>query len=100
MAIATLKLAAVNSPQGDVTLTLEYDNSLMRATAVICDNPSQDDISFTITRDSDSRAISRTFGPGIGQRLDIPSGVAGRINLVINSRGRLNGYSIGFAYPA
>lgn len=100
MAIATLKLASINSPAGDVTLTLEYDDALLRATAVICDNPSIDDVSFSITRDSDGRSIERTFGQGMDQRLDIPTGVAGRINLVINSRGRLNGYSIGFTYPA
>jgi len=100
MAAQTLKLASVRSDAGDIVLTLQYDDVAMLATAVMCDNPSQDNVGFSISRDSDGKTITRTFGPGMGQILTIPTNQANRISLVINSRGRLNGYTVGVAYPA
>jgi len=92
-------LASVRSDTGPVVLTLQYDDIGMIATAVICDNPSTRNALFTISRDSDGKTISRVFGPGMGQTITIPSNQANRIDLVINSRGRLNGYTAGVSYP-
>ena len=100
MAIATVLIGqAYDSDTGQyVTVELEYDNTLLRATGVICTNPSQNSIFVEVTRDSDGHAYSKTFGPG-NTRLDIPTGAAARIPLVFNSRGLLDGYSAGFTYP-
>lgn len=101
MAVVTKKLAALFTDFGDITMTLEYDNTLMRATAVLCSNPSPFPCRFDITRDSDGRTIThQTPANTLNERNTIPTGVAGRIDLVFNSRGGLNGYSFGAAWPA
>lgn len=99
MALQTLLLVSVASPQGPVALTLEYDDAQLIATGVICDNPSSLNVLFTISRDSDGKTVQRVFGPGLGQRINIPSNPANRIDVVINSRGRLDGYTAGASYP-
>jgi len=101
VATVTKPLATIFTDFGDVTMILEYDNTLLRATAVICSNPTPQPARFDITRDSDGRNISHTTPPNtIGERTNIPTGVAGRIDLVFNSRGGLNGYSFGATWPA
>lgn len=99
MALATRPIVTFPTEFGDIVVLLEYDNATMRATAVTCHNPSPNNLLATITRDSDGKSFSRTFGPG-DTRLDIPAGAANRINLVFNSRGGLDGYSAGASYPA
>lgn len=99
MALATLPLVSFVDPEfGQIDVTLQYDNVAMRATGVICNNPSPNSCSITITRDSDGKTIARVFGPG-DSTLSIPTGAANRIDLTFNSRGNLDGYSFGGTYP-
>lgn len=80
-------------------MVLQYDNVAMRATAVICNNPSPNSCSVTVIRDSDGKSISQVFGPG-NTTLPIPTGAANRIDLTFNSRGNLDGYTFQGTYPA
>lgn len=104
MATVILARALVIFPTefGDVRARLEYDDALLRITAILVDNPTPNRVGFTVTRDSDNRVIVDNFkvDPGVGQRFPVPTGQANRIDVVVNSRGGLDGYSFGAAYPA
>jgi hypothetical protein len=99
VALVTRALVSFPSPSGQVDVLLEYDDVLLRATGVICNNPTSKDVITKVTRDSDGQAYTKVFGPG-NTRLDIPTGPAGRIDLVINSRGGFDGYSFAAGYRA
>lgn len=100
MALATLPLVTfVDQQFGNVDVILEYDNSLMQATRVLCNNPTPNNCRVTLTRDSDGASVSRTFGPG-NTSVSIPQGASTRFPLTLNSRGNLDGYSCSGTYPA
>jgi hypothetical protein len=98
MAIAQRDIVTFPTEFGDIVVTLEYDNVLLRATGIVVVNPSPNSVYVEVIRDSDDRKYSQTFGPG-NTRLDIPTGQAARITLVFNERGGLDGYTAGATYP-
>ena len=98
MAIVTRLLVELPTEFGNIDVSLEYDNALLRATGVLCHNPSPNNVSVTVARDSDGKTYSKVFGPG-DSRIDIPTGAANRITLTFNERGGLDGYSFTSAYP-
>lgn len=100
MAIVTQQIVGFFTPQGELTVLLEYDDVLLRATGVLIDNPSGLPVAITVRRDSDSREYSGSFSNGRTQRQDIPTTVSNRITVTRNSRFRLDGYSAHCAYPA
>lgn len=98
MATAFRPIASVPTSQGDVVVSLEYDDASLRATALVVENPSNRSVRVDLRRDSDGRQYGAVFAPGT-TRTAVPTSVANRITLVLNSRGGFDGYSAGVAYP-
>lgn len=91
MTLLTVQLVTLSAPSGDVKFVLQYDDQTMKATEVICTNGSTEVVTGTVTRNSDGRVYSRQFGPGTTV-LPLPVSGANSITVVLNSRGRLDGY--------
>ena len=61
---------------GAVVLWAEYDDAggeTVEIVALICDNATVMDVAFTLEDRVSGRSRSRTFGPGMGQRVAIPA---------------------------
>lgn len=84
---------------GGATIELLYDDANMRATGVQVTNNLPEAIYVEILRDGDNLLYSQRFPPQLTTVINIPTTPAGRINLIMDARGRLRGYWAGISYP-
>jgi hypothetical protein len=96
MATKVLRVGAWENEQ--VLVTVEYDDTKMRMTAVHCVNNTGNAIQITVMRTRDGLIYETRFPPG-DTRINIPTGVAGRIDFSVNERGQVNGYTVKTSYP-
>lgn len=98
MATVLRPIGTIPTEFGDVVARLEYDDVSLRVTGIVVDNPSPSAVRVSVRRDSDGREYGVVYQPG-STRTSVPTSVANRISLVLNSRGGFDGYAAGVAYP-
>jgi hypothetical protein len=77
----------------------DYDDALLRILLVRCVNNTPVPVSVTATKTSNGRTVSRTFAANTTGTQNVPQGAAGRLNISIDARGRMDGveFTISFA---
>jgi hypothetical protein len=92
-------MATVMRVQGgfaNIRFEIDYDDVLLRLLAVRCVNDSDHTCRASLTQIANGRTYTRDFAPHTTQSLSIPTNVAGRINVTIDARGRVDGVDWSF----
>jgi hypothetical protein len=98
MALVTQTI--VEFDNGNCVWSYEYDDVALRLTRLMCTNNSAFATRGTITVDKNGRTFSRTVNAGSSLNVNIPTGPQARLEITIDSRGRVDGIDWSFAWPA
>ncbi len=95
MAIVGMVLATAIDEGNAATLEVEYDDSVMRLTAVRCNNNTSRSVVISVVKQSNGRLYNATFPPNSNTFISVPPNPsADRINVSLNPQGRLIGIEV------
>lgn len=98
MAVVTKQLAAFDN--GNVVLEFDYDDATLLLRAVRCINNSAQPCAYSATHLATGRSASGTFAAGRTASITIPTNAAARMQITIDSRGRVDGVEYQLSWPA
>lgn len=99
MATVTRNIGLLVDGEDQAIAQVDYDDALLRLTAFRMINNTAIPVVGTVIRDSNGRIYSTTFPARRTTFISIPTnGAQDRIDVVINSNGRINGVNYSFYF--
>lgn len=100
MAIITRDIGGDGDPvRGSVRFQIDYDNVRNRLTALRCINSSTEAAWGMARMVSNGRSYDLRFPPNVTTEISIPTGANQRLDITIDSHGRVDGVEYYFMWP-
>lgn len=101
MAIISKRQGGDGDPiRGYVEFWIDYDDALLRLTALRCINNSTELAWGRVTNLQTNRSYEQTFAANQTTEISIPGNAAQRLNISIDANGRIDGCDYFFMWPA